>query len=249
MSACTPPAASRDVCPDLEEMRAATFALLPRGRAWGTHDGGPWPRSVIYRFFSVIAELRRQFNARMCDLRRQFWCDTTDEMLDVWLTQYGLPDDCDPFPDLCDKVRAIGGQTCDYFRDRTHRKGWVIDCIAFHDRCGAQFGCSRYGAGVTATSSNRPRFGSFRAGLAMGCDGVPAKAAAGRYGARDASGILIRVYTKSSPAFVAPSVSTPRFGTFRAGQRLACADSGLSGLFCLMERIAPAHARVDYVIV
>ena len=249
MTACTPPGPAPDICPDLDHMRQAVFGLLPRGRAWGTHDGGPWPGSAIYRFFSSLAELRRQFNQRMCDLRRQFFCATADEMADVWLAQYGLPDDCDPFPDLCDKVGAIGGARCDYFQQRCARKGWTIECLSYLDFCGAIAGCARAGASAPAYASHVSRALALRAGQALGCAGAPGSVAQARAGARDVCALVIKVFTRSSPAYSAPTVQPARAGRVRAGQKLTCADSGISPVQCLIERIAPAHASISYVIV
>jgi hypothetical protein len=55
------------------------------------------------------------------------------------MAEYGLPDGCDPFPDLCTKVAAIGGTRCEYRRARR-----LVDMPRSH--------AARAGFGATAGS-------------------------------------------------------------------------------------------------
>ena len=249
MNDCSAASASLDACPDLDAMRDQVFALLPPGRAWQTHDGGPWPGTRLYGFWSAVASLRAYFNARMCAMREQFFCATADEMRDIWLAQYGLPDDCDPFPDLCAKVQAIGGARCEYFQAVTQRKGWVIDCLAGEDQCGARFGKTRFSVIAPGHKSDLPRFRRTRFGRRLGCAAVPVRTGGARFGRASALTLRIRVHTRSSSAYVAPTTRLPRLGRMRFGQKLSCASTSLSGLQCLMERIAPAHAQIVYEVI
>lgn len=245
---CLSRAPAHDICPTEEDLLPQTLALLPPGRAHQTHDGGPWPGSVLHGFWAAVAAMRAWFNARMCDMREEFFCATTDEMRDVWLAQYGLPDDCDPFPDLCEKVAAQGGQRCDYFRTVAAKRGWAIDCVALRDACVRQYGTARYGAVVAATQDFAARFGSHRFGAAKGCPATYVSAGPG-YGARDVNTLQIRVYTGASPAYVAPTTRPRRFGSGRLGQFRACQVNSIAPLQCLIERIAPAHALVVYEVI
>ena len=116
------------------------LALLPRGRAWSTHDGGPFPGDRLYQFWTAVAAVFEYANQRMCDLRREFFCATESETNDAWLADYGLPDDCDPYPDLCAKVAAIGGARCEDYAAIAARAGWDIECIVTTSSCGATAG-------------------------------------------------------------------------------------------------------------
>jgi len=179
-------------CPTRDDTRNALLALLPRGRAWGTHDGGPRAGTVIYRFWDAVAAIFTYANDRLCALALEFFCATQSETNEQWLTEYALPDACDPFPDLCAKVAALGGSTCTYFRAAAQRAGWSINCTDEIDRCGAEFGCDEFGctefAGIYPTVQlriivdlaespafqgaweGRPFFGSMQFGMTIACD-------------------------------------------------------------------------------
>lgn len=144
------PTADAFHCPTKPEILAALFALLPRGRAWRTHEGaGPEPGSVLYQFWSAVAEVFAFVAKRFCDLRLEFWCATMSETRDAWMKEYGLPDDCDPWPDICAKVAAIGGQRCEYFAEIAARAGWAITCLDLSLACGTRVGCGRAGRART----------------------------------------------------------------------------------------------------
>jgi hypothetical protein len=189
--------------------------------------------------------MRAWFNQRMCDMRDEFFCATASETLDVWNAQYGLPDDCNPYGDLCAKVAAIGGQRCEYFKQVAARNGWTIDCIAATAASIRQYGVARYGGGLPATADQSPRFGNHRFGQKRGCSPTYIYGGNG-YGAVDINTLIIVVYTGSSPSYVAPLAKPLRFGGGRFGQARACAPDSIASLQCLIERIAPAHALVVY---
>lgn len=178
-------------CPSFADIRAEALALLPRGRAWSNHDGGPWPTSTLYRFWSAVAESFHFAAKRLCDLRLEFWCATHVETHDLWMAEYGLPDPCDPFPDLCTKVAAIGGTRCEYYQEIVARAGWRIECAERQSNCGAQPGCAQPGcmqpgSGTRASEfvvivnlpespayvggkSYKPQPGCMQAGDSLGC--------------------------------------------------------------------------------
>ncbi len=179
MSVCeaTRPAPLR--CPTAAEILASALKILPLGRAWQSYDGGPrdgagvvFPSNAfagdafatIYRkpsilllFWKSVAEVFAFVNQRLCDLRLEFWCATHSETHDLWMAEYGLPDTCDPYPDLCAKVAALGGTRCDYYEAVAARAGWFVECVTDNTRCGTPSGRAKAGRATAAggTSSSR----------------------------------------------------------------------------------------------
>lgn len=161
-------------CPTPAGMLASSLQMLPSGRAWQSNEGGPVPPidkgfnadafnndaystryrkgSTLYRFWRAAAEGWNFVNQRLCDLRLEFFCATHKETDDLWMAEYGLPDACDPFPDLCTKVAAIGGTRCEYYAAIAARVGWSISCSERLVSCGSRAGNARAGkarAGAT----------------------------------------------------------------------------------------------------
>jgi hypothetical protein len=149
-------------CPTLDDVTSAVLKLLPRGRAWQTDDGLPMPGqeigfnptafdvdafstvqttpSILWQYWRSFAVVLQFATQRMCDLRLEFWCQSISETRDEWMKEYGLPDACDPFPDLCTKVSAIGGTQCDYYASVAAMSGWSISCIEQVAFCGSRAG-------------------------------------------------------------------------------------------------------------
>lgn len=191
MSVCeaTRPAPLR--CPTAPEILASALKILPKGRAWQSNEGGPRVGAWLYRFWQSVAEAFAFANQRLCDLRLEFWCATHNETHDLWMAEYGLPDACDPFPDLCAKVAAMGGTRCEYYAAVAARAGWSVACVINNKRCGSKAGCARAGNAVAGggASSSRiqlivnlaaspaykgvprllPKAGRMKAGRAMKC--------------------------------------------------------------------------------
>lgn len=223
-------------CPTLEEITTATLALLPRGRAWQTNEGGPQPGydaafapsgfqndafatsskriSVLWQYWRAYAVVLHYLTQRLCALREEFWCSTINETRDEWMVEYGLPDECDPFPDLCTKVTAIGGTRCEYYAEVAARMGWAIECIERMVFCGSRAGCSRAG-----------------------------KARAGRvFGAAQ---LQLVVHLNSSPAYTGGRSLPALAGRFRAGRKQTCGPD-ISPLQCLMSRVVHAEIQILY---
>jgi hypothetical protein len=198
-------------CPTFIESFLATAALWPRGRAWPVNDGGTtvsnyitwlaalvglpksWPTGFVQAgYTAAIAAVRNYIETRLCALRLEFWCQTQSETTDQWMIEYGLPDSCDPFPDLCTKVAAIGGTRCEYYAAIAARMGWTIDCAAYLNDCGAQVGCAY-----------------------VGCDQVGPLPTLGVI-------LQINVYLAQSPAYTGPIGVLPFVGNFEAGLGLDC---------------------------
>jgi uncharacterized protein YmfQ (DUF2313 family) len=219
-------------CPTKWELWRQIMALLPRGRAWQTHEAtgerivasesaqagayelgstglGTEPvvdhLTVMQRFWAAYAAVLEHMHARVCALIEEFYCSTAADTLPEWATEYGFPDTCEPWNSLCDKVRAQGGATCVYLASLAARVGYTIECID----CGpdtAEAGCAE-------------------SGVAVPCICPPNR-------------IIIRVISSASPAMTAVE-------PFEAGNVVAgCTDPcppAVSALVCLIERYKPAH--------
>ena len=248
MTECQALAPALDACPTAEEITPQLVALLPRGRAWGTHDGGPFPGSVAWRFWSAVADVLAFVNLRACALLLEFFCATQSETNDQWMAEYGLPDGCDPFPDLCTKVAAVGGTRCEYLTAVAARAGWAVSCYDTGGGCGGKVG--------------RAKAGGFRPGrspapgtVVIRVDLVNSPAFKGRL-----------------PPKPQPVASNParKAGRFKAGQPLACRRTGgppvvplagrlkaggrpycspdITGIACIVERITGAHNVIRYEV-
>ncbi len=136
---CAPNIQSEDICLTQPQALAQLIQLLPRGRAWRTDADAP----VRMGFLNAIAASWAYIEQRICAARLEFFCQSQSETTDLWMADYGLPDACDPYPDLCLKVSAFGGTRCDYFAAIALRAGWVISC--FETGCGPLAGCARAG--------------------------------------------------------------------------------------------------------
>lgn len=134
-----------DECLTQPQALDALIALLPRGRAWTTTSETPVRLGVL----DAMANLWAFLEARICAAKLEFFCQTQVETTDLWLADYGLPDACDPYPDLCGKVAAFGGARCAYFVEIAARAGWAISCVDHF--CGALAGRGRAGRAQTGT--------------------------------------------------------------------------------------------------
>ncbi|TWD54552.1 uncharacterized protein YmfQ (DUF2313 family) [Agrobacterium vitis] len=141
--------AQGNICPGLDELMQSLLALLPRGRAWGDNHADTSP---IYRFWRSVAACFYDWELLACALIEEFFPSTARATLDLWYADYGLPDGCDPYPNLVAKVRAAGGSTCSYFQAVAAAAGWSIACMADQTQSAglASAGCSQVGQGIPA---------------------------------------------------------------------------------------------------
>lgn len=226
-------------CPTLDEITAATLSLLPRGRAWQTNEGLPRPgfepafnpaafqnnafqtgrenSSILWQYWRSFAVVVDYLTQRLCALRLEFWCATVNETLDGWMTEYGLPDECDPFPDLCAKVAAIGGTRCEYYAALAARMGWTISCEEQAIFCGSRAGFMTAGNRKTKT------------GALIG-----------------AAQIRIIVHLNNSPSITGPLIRSSRSGRMRAGQPMSCAEVAMNPLQCLLSRVIHSEILTIY---
>ncbi|WP_316158460.1 MULTISPECIES: hypothetical protein [unclassified Bradyrhizobium] len=222
-------------CPTAPDILASALKLLPKGRAWQSHEGGPRDGAEIafqpdafssgfatryrkpswlLRFWKSVAEVYAFLNQRLCDLRLEFWCATHKETHDLWMAEYGLPDACDPFPDLCAKVAAIGGTRCDYYAGIAARAGWSIACVDQLARCGAQAGFAK-----------------------------PGRA---KPGGQSSAKLQILVDLDNSTAYTGGPRRLPLAGKMKAGRPLACGPD-ISPLECILSRVVHAEIQIAYV--
>lgn len=154
-------------CPTKLQIFRQLVMLLPRGRAWQSGDpvGQAFtltmaqpgfaqigmfqtldrPLTVLHAFWSAVADYFYQLTQLLCAMRLEFWCATQSQTRDLWLEEYGLPDACDPFPDLCAKVAALGGTRCEYYSEIAARAGWSIECANVFSAICAMFGTYQLG--------------------------------------------------------------------------------------------------------
>lgn len=127
---------------------------LPQGAAWPRD-----PDATQTRYWRAYAEVIKFLEDRICNLNSEFFCQTANETLDVWTEQYGIeslgPIDYDDpclkpefleepllnlgqsayVQDLCGRVAAQGGSTCEYFESVARSVGYEVNCID----CDAEF--------------------------------------------------------------------------------------------------------------
>jgi len=237
------PAAVADVfkCPTRFELLRQILALLPRGRAWQSHEdvheievsGDPAQvgtfqidrtglgteafaerLTTMQRYWLAFAIVLEYLHTRACQLIEEMFCETTAELRGEWGFEYGFPDPCEPWESLCGKVRALGGARCEYFQALAAARGWDLTCHECVTTKGARAGCAR-------------------AGCARPC-GCP----------RNEVYFIVRLST--SPSYVAPAVTRARARCARAGVARTCGGPDISQLICLIERFRPAHVKTFY---
>ena len=160
MTTCPSDVQDQFRCPSKWDLWGQVMRLLPRGRAWQTHedvyethggavssqvgtfqasvtplgaDTGVERLTILGRYWAACAEVVEPLHQRACRLIEEFFCATTDELLAEWHVDYGYPDPCEPYDTLCAKVAALGGQTCAYIASVAAARGWAVACMD----CGA----------------------------------------------------------------------------------------------------------------
>lgn len=226
-------------CPNKWQLWQQVLALLPRGRAWQSHEDsievfaaaessqaglyeigstglGTEPiverLSVLQRYWLAYAELLEYLHQRACALIEEFYCETARETIDDWALDYGFPDTCEPYSVLCDKVRAQGGATCSYLSGLAARLGYVIEC--------------RDGSSTSAANC-----------MVADCSPICAV---------EPNTIFIRIITGQSPAAAVPT-------NFAADCLVADCTPPCqvvpSAVSCLIERYKPAHVKAIYEVI
>jgi uncharacterized protein YmfQ (DUF2313 family) len=117
---------STDLCHSDAEIASSVAALRPRGAAWrnGGHDA--LAGSVMGGTFAALGAALGPTERRFCALIDEFFCSSAQATLDLWALEYGVPDGCDPFADVCEKVNAVGDSVPAYAVAAALRRGWSI---------------------------------------------------------------------------------------------------------------------------
>jgi hypothetical protein len=231
---------AQDICPTQAQLIPQYLALLPRGRAWG--EGGPArePGGIIYAWTAALASMFAALHAAICALIPEFFCSTAVITAKWWAEEYDVDDGCDPFPDACAKIAASGGMSCAYYEQLAARRGWDIVCGVYSDVV------------VAATASANCIWAS-GAGSICPYPGPPARAGA-TAGVLEIT-VLVAAPTEVAPAPTAIAIAPFLAGRIYAGASLTCIPSltsppveepDITGLQCLLARVAPAHAEIVY---
>lgn len=116
-------------CPDREVVAATIQALLPPGKAWQNHDASiAREDSVMKSFFYGLSQSFLDVETAICSAWNELFCSTAEIDLDLWLEDYGLPDETDPLGiNLCAKVSAEGGTTTAYYEGLASFLGWSTE--------------------------------------------------------------------------------------------------------------------------
>ncbi len=115
-----------DICHSDAQVAGSIAALRPRGDAWrhGGHDA--LSGSVMGAVFDAFGAAFGPTEQRFCVLIDEFFCSSAVETLDIWALEYGVPDGCDPFADVCEKVNAVGDGIPAYAVAAALKRGWSI---------------------------------------------------------------------------------------------------------------------------
>lgn len=236
---CGPLVADTFRCPTKFELFRQVLALLPRGRAWQTHEDvheiavtgqsseveryeadttplGAEPfaerLTTLQRYWLAYAELLEVLHQRACALVEEMFCATTTELRAEWGAEYGFPDPCEPFDTLCQKVRAEGGATCAYLASLAARVGWYVECRECDP--GARPDCAI-------------------ADLSAVCECAPGE-------------VVFRIITSRSPAATRPD---PFNADAAAADCTPPCPLPPAAVVCLIERFKPAHIRAIYEVI
>lgn len=190
--------------------------LRPRGDAWRNGGSDEIDGSVMGQVFGGLGASYGPAFRRVVDLVDEFYCSTALETVDAWAREYGVPDGCDPFADVCEKVNAVGDTTPAYAVAAAARRGWSITIDQ-----------------VFITNVEDCCCGLAQVGMAS-C------------GATNGVAWVISVSLSQSAAYVAQDSYPPLAGLMRAGDMLDC-PADIAPLVCLLRRIGPAHADLDFI--
>jgi len=210
-------------CPTFEMLVEMISYLPPRGMAWQSHediveiiDGGH-ALTVQQQFWSALADYWAQIYEIICAVQSEFYCATASQLLPEWRSDYGFPDDCEPFDSLCEKVSARPGNRCADYVALAASRGWSVDCYSCEDLPPPRHGCGvRLGSGA--------RYG-------CGCSGAS---------------VSIAINLDESPSSVLRPRPRHGCGVrLGCGARYGCGPN-LAQVACLIDRVRPAHIRIFY---
>lgn len=120
--------------PSQEDAYQMFLRLLPRGRAFTTHDLSiPRADSPLRQFWYALSELWIDLEQKAVEMVDEAFCLFTREDIDGWLADYVLPDEAAIYDEhnICAKVRRIGALTIEEYQELIEYVGWIILEIAF----------------------------------------------------------------------------------------------------------------------
>jgi uncharacterized protein YmfQ (DUF2313 family) len=117
-----------------EDYQAQAKALLPKGKAWATELA-----SKLSDFLLGLGDELARVDFRAVQLLDEMDPRTTEECLEDWERNFGLPDNCGTPPDtvqarrnaILAKMNSTGGQTPQYFINRAAELGFTITITEF----------------------------------------------------------------------------------------------------------------------
>ncbi len=108
----------------LAQCFSARAAKVPPGWAMdAASDAG----SMVGAETLALSEIAYDVTKRALELLPEWACSTAWHTVPDWWADYGLPDECG-IDNLCAKVAAVGGATCEYFADLGALLGHDISC-------------------------------------------------------------------------------------------------------------------------
>ena len=129
-------------CPTSDDILPQLLTLLPPGLAWQTTA---LDTPIRWGFFKAFADVLADVEAFICLVIKEFFCATHELTHNWWLLDYGLPDSCDPYPDVCVKIMAQGSANCAYWQNVAASAGWSIQCGRINV---STVGCFQVGCGI-----------------------------------------------------------------------------------------------------
>lgn len=222
-------------CPTKWDLFEQVSALLRPGRATQTHidtmeiaapgdeiwpPDNPWGAklTVMQQYWAAFAEVLEYLHDRACALIDEIFCSTKSETRREWEVEYGFPDSCEHYDDLCEKVNAIGGTQCAYFTALAAWRGWALTCRD----CGSEpISASADCAAADCSAS------------ACATDCAP-------------DTLIFEIVLSESPAYADRLVSNG--ADCAAADCSDLCEPDFSSLKCLIERVKPAHVRAIFVV-
>src|SRR5205823_6000220 len=110
------------------DLYAQILRLLPPGEAWQDLTA-PDGTSVMHAFWKSIASEVYEMDQAACRVFDEFFATTMSVDEDLWLAEFSLPDECDPFgTNILAKIRATAGDATnpDFYVSLAEQMGYSI---------------------------------------------------------------------------------------------------------------------------
>lgn len=206
-------------CPDQWSLFYSIMQLLPRGRAWQTHEEAGKTEledlTILERYWFAFAGILAFWMQSACALSKEFFCHDMTLTDAEWQKDFGIPDQCSPWLDVCEKMTWQGEGRCDYFAEIAFELGWKIEC----NNC----------------DSPRPMPDCMQPDCMMICDDDC-----------DNNMLVVTVITAQSPAFTGMLKPMP---DCIQPDCISLCEPDVNEVHCLLEQYAPAHLEIIYNVV